>query len=424
MERRINIFKPKVIIFGLGKIFEIFMKIYDTTKIDIIALMDNDNELIGKKVYGYQVIEPNRISDYDSDFIFITSSYYLQIKSQLIELEGIEEKKIIDFSILGRLKFEINQEILPFLNKNSYFLFKSDGYYKEQYRLIIENQEKNMFLNAKNLIEINNNKKIKSFEEVEFKVFSQFGEDGIIQWIIHNTKIENKVFVEFGVENYTESNTRFLLMNNNWTGLIIDGCKSNIEYVKSSEYYWRYDLTAIAAFVTKDNINDLIQQSGISGDIGLLSIDIDGNDYWILDCINCIQPRILICEYNSVFGSDKKVSVPYDPKFIRSKKHYSNLYFGASIAAFCNWAYQHNYYYIGSNSAGNNAFFVRKDCFDKNKVPECYNNFKESKFRESRDENGKLNYIKGNLRLKEIKEMELVDFETGLIDTIENLYSL
>lgn len=417
--------KKKVIVFGLGKIFEVFKKIYDATKLDIVALSDNNKELFGKVIDNVEVVDPGEITKYAIDFVFITSSYFSAIREQLVQL-GIDEEKLVDFSsLVTLLDKKIDLEILPFLNDQVCVAMFSPERYASQFETIIRNQEKSMILSAQSLIDNNCDKVIRSLEEVEFKVFSQFGEDGIIQWLIHNTKIQNKIFVEFGVEDYTESNTRFLLMNNNWTGVIIDGSESNIEKVKSSEYYWRHDLTAIAEFITKDNINELIRERGkVSGDIGLLSVDIDGNDYWVLDSIDCIQPRILVCEYNSIFGADMKVTVPYDAAFVRKDKHYSCLYWGASIAAFCDWAEKHNYYYVGSNLAGNNAFFVRKDCFNVDKIPEQYNKYIESKFRESRDCKGGLTYLGGISRLNLIKDMEVVNLETETKDTISNLYQL
>lgn len=285
-------------------------------------------------------------------------------------------------------------------------------------------QEKGLFLIAKNLINAASDKKIQSLEEVEFQVFSQFGEDGIIQWLVHNVDIESKTFVEFGVEDYTEANTRFLLMNNNWTGLVMDGSEVNISRLRNWESFWRYDLTAIAAFITKENINQLIVDAGFKGDIGILSIDLDGNDWWILNAIECVSPRILICEYNNIFGPEKKVTVPYDAEFFRTEKHYSNLYWGCSIAAFRGWAEKNGYYYMGSNSAGNNAFFVRKDCIDPQKIPEKADVFVESKYRESRDQKGNLTYLRGRGRLACIKAMEVFDIEAGYADTIEKIYNL
>lgn len=121
---------------------------------------------------------------------------------------------------------------------------------------------------------------IMKLEDAEFKVFSQSGEDGIIDFLLSKINVENKYFVEFGVENYYESNTRFLMMNRNWRGLVIDGSKRNIESIRRSYYYWKHDLNAVSAFITCDNINSLLRENTPEDieHVGLLSIDIDGND--------------------------------------------------------------------------------------------------------------------------------------------------
>jgi hypothetical protein len=228
----------------------------------------------------------------------------------------------------------------------------------------------------------------------EFRVFSQWGEDGIIQMLLRHIEIPNKIFVEFGVENYTESNTRFLLVNDNWVGLVIDGSSDNISYIKQDRIYWQHNLKAVQAFIDKDNINKLITENGIKGEIGILSIDIDGNDYWVWEAIDVVLPAIVIIEYNSRFGNDKAVTVPYDPKFIRADAHYSMLYFGASLKALCRLGKAKGYSFLGCNSAGNNAFFVRQDLrptsINELTVEEGYI---ASQFRESRDEQGNLSHL-------------------------------
>lgn len=226
----------------------------------------------------------------------------------------------------------------------------------------IEFQESILMLQAKEILSLNNLKdSITNLSEVEFKVYSQWGEDGIIQYLINKVEIANKVFVEFGVEDYTESNTRFLLKNNNWSGLVIDGNKENIEYIKKDNLYWKYDLTAVHSFITKKNINQIFIDQGVLDEVGLLSIDIDGSDYWIWKNIEVINPVIVICEYNSIFGKDLAVTVPYKDDFERTKEHYSNLYFGASLKALCILAEEKGYKFVGTTSAGNDAFFIRND---------------------------------------------------------------
>ncbi|OGB67585.1 MAG: NADH dehydrogenase [Caldithrix sp. RBG_13_44_9] len=258
--------------------------------------------------------------------------------------------------------------------------------------------------------------------DVGFKVFSQWDEDGIIQYLISRVPIENKMFVEFGVEDYHESNTRFLLIHNNWRGLLIDGNPSFIERIKKSELYWRYDLTAINAFVTKDNINELISSNGGKGDIGLLSIDIDGNDYWIWQAINIISPRIVICEYNSIFGCKVPITVPYEEQFNRTDAHYSNLYFGASLKALCLLAVQKGYSFVGSNSAGSNAFFVRKDISSNLLTMDCQTGYVKSKARESRDKNGHLTYVSGDDRIKLIEHLKVFDVEKHVEKAIKEIF--
>ena len=107
--------------------------------------------------------------------------------------------------------------------------------------------------------DLNNNKKIKNLNEVEFKVFSQWGEDGIIDYLIENLFLKNDhIFIEIGVENYLESNTRYLLIKRNWTGLLIEKSQEDVEFIKKDSIYWKHDLTVLNAFVTKKNISEAI----------------------------------------------------------------------------------------------------------------------------------------------------------------------
>ena len=251
-----------------------------------------------------------------------------------------------------------------------------------------------------------------SLSRFEFKVFSQWGEDGIIQYLISHIKIPNKVFVEFGVGDYTESCTRFLLINDNWSGLVMDSSKSNIDSIESDDIYWRYDLKAVCSFITRDNINQLIRQNIKEKDIGLLVIDIDGNDYWIWETIDGINPRIVVCEYNGIFGYEHFITIPYEEIFNRTKKHYSNLYSGASLPAICLLAEKKGYVFVGCNSNGNNAFFVRKDICTLPAVS-YREGFSMPKFRESRDRKNQLTYLSGTERIKAISDMKVFDIKSN-----------
>lgn len=224
--------------------------------------------------------------------------------------------------------------------------------------------------------------------EHEFRTFSQWGEDGIIRWLVTETGAAPKVFVEFGVEDYREANTRFLAEHDNWTGLVMDGGRENVERVRRSDVCWRQNLRAVEAFVTRDNINALISGQGISGEIGLLSIDIDGNDYWVWQAIDVVSPAIVVVEYNHRFGHDLSVTIPYDEDFRRGGR-YPVYYFGASLRALCLLGARKGYAFVGCNSNGVNAFFVRRDRLTaglRELTPE--EGYVAGSFTESRDERG------------------------------------
>jgi hypothetical protein len=228
----------------------------------------------------------------------------------------------------------------------------------------------------------------------EFTVFSQWGEDGILQHLLQHIPIRRKTFVEFGVENYLESNTRFLLVKDNWDGLVLDGSGSNVDYIKRDEISWRFNLRAEQAFISRDNINELIRRNGISGEIGLLSIDIDGNDYWIWEAIDVVAPALAIVEYNHRFGAERAVTIPYSADFQRTKAHHSNVYYGASLAALCKLGSRKGYSFVGCSTAGNDAFFVRNE-LKPDSIPSLTprEGFVAGKFRESRNERGELIFL-------------------------------
>lgn len=258
--------------------------------------------------------------------------------------------------------------------------------------------------------------RIHDFSDVEFSVFSQWGEDGIIQWLIDKIPSMPNTFIEFGVENYEEANTRFLLCNQNWRGMVIDGTMSNIQSIRSDDIFWRHDLSALCSFITAENINSLICEGGFQGDIGILSIDIDGNDYWVWKAIMTISPWIVIVEYNAVFGDLHSLTIPYDPMFERTKAHQSNLYFGASIQALCDLAKEKHYTFMGTNTAGNNAFFIRDD--HAQRITACIENVtsRPSRFRESRDDRGQLTFLRSLSRSTPIEDCEVVNLSSGNVE--------
>lgn len=251
----------------------------------------------------------------------------------------------------------------------------------------------------------------------EFKIFSQFGDDGIIQFLVDYIK-PIPIFVEIGVADFFESNTRFLLMSKNWKGYCVDGSKRNIAKLKKSYFYWQYDLNAFNFWITKENINSILENDmEVEKEIGLLHIDLDGNDYWVWKEIVSLKPQILILEYNSIFQLNPWV-VPYDQNFYRTNYHYSNLYWGASLKSLIDLCEEKGYLFVGCNSAGNNSYYVQKEYINGLKIENLQEGYVESKYRESRDKKGNLTFVSGKNRLKQIKGLKVFNTVENKIEII------
>lgn len=281
--------------------------------------------------------------------------------------------------------------------------------------------ERQIVLNSLMVAKLNREKQSwKMLAEAEFSGFSQWGEDGVIDWLIHQLPGLPRTFVEFGVEDYRESNTRLLMCLRNWHGLVMDGSADHIADIQRQDIYWRYDLTAKCAFIDRDNVNQLISEAGFTGDIGLLSVDIDGNDYWVWQAIDVVAPVIVVCEYNAVFGDKYQLSVPYQAAFQRTRAHHSNLYFGASLPALAALANEKGYTFVGTTSTGCNAFFVRDDY-----APSVVRALDEiasfpSSVREARDQDGALTFQRGVDRQTVIAHLPLVNVENGQAATLSD----
>ena len=266
-------------------------------------------------------------------------------------------------------------------------------------------------------------KEVNHISDAAFQVSSQWGEDGIIDWLIGRLPNPVPSFVEFGVEHYTEANTRFLLQHRNWRGLIADGSTEAITAIRQTDLMWRYDLTAVHRFIDPGNINGLFSENGFTGEIGLLSVDIDGQDYWVWKAIDVVKPQIVICEYNAVFGDLHAISVPSNPSFDRTAAHTSNLYWGSSIGAVEYLARSKGYTLVGSNLEGCNAFFVRDDLMTHYAVIKD-RSAKPSLYRESRRPDSSLSYIRGRARADVIGSMPVCAVETGFEFPLRDLGDL
>ena len=243
----------------------------------------------------------------------------------------------------------------PFLKK--YYLTKKFENLKIQ---IAKNFFFNLELNLEN---------IKDIDQTNYKVFSQNGEDGIIQYLIKTLKLNHIKFVEIGTEDYSESNTRYIFQTMRCDGLIIDPLK-NLETIvrKNIPEFWKNKLTILNKFVTPENINSLLDNNNFQNNIDLFSLDIDGIDYWIIKKLKKNISKIFVAEYNPYFGPDLEITVPNINNFNRTSYHYSNLCWGVSLKSLIKIMIEKNYTFVGSNDLRNNAFFVSNDHIDKIKI--------------------------------------------------------
>jgi hypothetical protein len=203
------------------------------------------------------------------------------------------------------------------------------------------------------------------FKNTEYSVYSQNGEDGIISAILKETGIYHHRFIEFGFGNGRQCNSANLAIHYGWDGLFIDG---NLKQTQSANEYFQQqlkgnsnDVKVVNAFITKENINQLFSENNMVGKLDVMSIDIDGNDYWIWEVIHVADPNIVVMEYNPVLGAEKSIVVEYDSAFERFAKHSSGYYYGASLLAYTKLANKKGYGLVGCDSKGVNAFFVKKE---------------------------------------------------------------
>jgi hypothetical protein len=197
----------------------------------------------------------------------------------------------------------------------------------------------------------------KRLERYGFKVYSQFEEDGIIQEIFQRIGMANRRFVEFGVEDGLENNTLKLLLEG-WHGLWIEGNEQYVASIKQrfADVLADGRLRVQHAFITTKNINALINVWG-SGEIDLLSIDINGNDFYVWEVITAVKPRVVVIEYNGKFPPPLSIVQEY-----RADNVWAGTdYMGASLEALTRLGHRLGYSLVATNFPGGNAFFVRTD---------------------------------------------------------------
>jgi hypothetical protein len=201
-----------------------------------------------------------------------------------------------------------------------------------------------------------------SFADAEFRCFSQTGEDGILLYVFALIGTTTRTCAELCAGNGIECNTANLIVNHGWRGLLFDGNVNNVEFGR--RFYaacpetWLRPPTFVQAWITAENINDLIRSNGFEGEIDLLSLDLDGVDYWIWKAIDCIRTRVVILEGRPEWGPELSLTIPYHPDFVTESLDWP-WYGGASLPAFVKLGRAKGYRLVGANRYAFNAVFVR-----------------------------------------------------------------
>jgi len=193
----------------------------------------------------------------------------------------------------------------------------------------------------------------------EFRVFSQNGEDGVLLWLLAEIGAPVKTFVEIGIENGLECNTAVLAFVLGWDGLMVDADARGVaaaRKVAERMLCGRSNRLAIRQHYVRPA--DMPSLTG-SGPLGVLSIDVDGMDYWLWKAVEGATPDVVIIEYNASMGPDESITVPFREEFSAAEAHPSGYYHGASLAALEKLGRGKGYSLVAVEEAGVNAFFVR-----------------------------------------------------------------
>jgi len=199
----------------------------------------------------------------------------------------------------------------------------------------------------------------------EWKSYSQNGEDGILGEIFRRIGTTGPYFVEFGVEDGLECNTAFLARRKSWHGIMIEGDPEKHRRLNDN-YRALPGVRREHAFITRDNIDDIFRRCGVPLEFDLLSIDIDGNDYWVWEALAAFRPRVVVIEYNGTRPPPERWVMRYNPEH-RWKE---DGYMGASLASLETLGARLGYALVGTDEKGVNAFFLRNDVLPKSRFPQ------------------------------------------------------
>ena len=260
--------------------------------------------------------------------------------------------------------------------------------------------------------------------DAEVSVFSQNGEDGILNYICDKLELGKPSVIEVGAGNFTECNSRYLAEHRSANVLAVDS-RTDLESTVSKLFvYAKTNLLTRTCWVTTENINFLIESAKIEfGDVDIFSLDLDGNDYWVLEAADLSGIKVIVVEFNPLLSKTLPVSVPKDEKFDLTMKHSSWVYYGANLYAFIYLLEQRDFIFIGTTRHGSNAFFIEKSHIGRfNLLRDYLVLFSDVRARESRGENGELTFTSADKRQSLIADQPVVIVSTGKVVKISECW--
>lgn len=193
----------------------------------------------------------------------------------------------------------------------------------------------------------------------EFSGFSQNGEDGILDYLCSRLAQPNRYFIEIGASNGLENNTTWLALAKRYGGLMIDGDPAKVGECRQTFAVLNGALEFQAMMVSPDSAQ-AFERLVLFKDPDVFSLDIDSVDYYVADALidRVVRPKIIVLEYNSTFGPQRAVTIPYQFPFNRHRAHPTGYYYGVSVMGLRRLLEGRGYRFVTVEQNGVNAFFV------------------------------------------------------------------
>lgn len=258
-----------------------------------------------------------------------------------------------------------------------------------------------------------------SLDKYGFSVWSQTDEDGILSFLVSRLDLVKPKCLEIGAGNFLESNFRFLAEIMNASVFAVDARQDLSSRVRKEPFAWLAPVVPYETWVTPANIQEIVSRAAKDiGEIDLLSIDLDGNDYWVLEKMNLEGIKLVMVEVNPLFGGSDPVSVPRDDEFNRFAAHHSGLYWGSSIAASIYLLESRGFRLVGRNSKGFNAFFVKAEIVAQDPLLTRFSDSVDLTsrtwgIREGRNREGELTFENPTKLKSEAPNLPLINVITG-----------